>query len=161
MCTAVEKCLVWHQMNSTSTITGRPMALCLRLTLQQKKRCFKYMGGQPHWLPVNPLKAQQTQTRQSLVKATSLSLDRVPRPWPYRHLGQLILQCGGPGPSPVGCLEISMSPCKEAPCGSVSDFKELSHKLSAKARPRGSSQGKQRQPSGWPTVEGCQLTFPQ
>lgn len=28
--------------------------------------------------------------------------------------------------------------CKEAPGGSLSDFKELSHKLSAKARPRGS-----------------------
>ena len=50
-------------------------------------------------------------------------------------------------------------PCKEAPGGSVSDFKELSHKLSATARPRGSSQGKQRQTPGWPTVEACQVTF--
>lgn len=37
MCTAVEKCLVWYQVNNISTITGMPMALLMADTIAEKK----------------------------------------------------------------------------------------------------------------------------
>lgn len=109
MCTAVEKCLVWYQVNNISTYWEAHDSLLIADTIAQEKDVLNTWGRKPHWLPVNPLKVQQTETRPSLVEATSLSLDRVSQPWPYRHLGQLILQRGEPRPSPVGCLEVSVS----------------------------------------------------